>query len=691
MALFKLIESSNNFQSASNLFYADQTIRLQQNEMFSSLNHREIVVADNYPTIGAAINVASSGDTIYVKNGAYHENIIIDKSVSVIGEDSQNTIVIGSGGFFGSNVFTIEADNVVISGFTIESLSYSNSFYYESGISVGAGNLTSITIGEETVPSNSIGGDNCSIIGNNIVNNSWGIVCSGGGKSYITISQNNITANSEGGIALYGGSSKIISENRIFNNTAGAGIVLNGYLDQISRNYICGNLRGIELGSSNTVIYGNNITQNSINGLYLQTSNNIISTNSIADNPLGIYLNSAFAPENNTIYHNSFVNNSQDVFNGDPYGDLPYDSQSWNNGYPSGGNYWSHHTGIDVKNGPNQNQTGSDGIGDSPLIIDTQNVDIYPLMAPINSSNSDNPPNPNAPQPVPSDHICALWHMDQIEPSDFTPDVTGNNPAILESDSQNNTGVLPVLVQGKLGNALNFTDYQYLYMSASPSLDTSEEITFDAWININAIENYAYNNIIVKCTRSATSELPPRISGIAINGISPGNGSSVPVGALCGYITTETGGFNEIATTSSVISLNQWIHVTFTRSPTTGMHIYVNDVEQNVVVTYGVQNPIGPIIRGSELYIGHGFSGAIDELSVSNIAKESSAIYLWQHWWFFAIITLAIIVAFIGTIYIYRIKKVNDRNTSISLPTNEKIEVASQFLIGHCNVLKLQN
>jgi hypothetical protein len=91
------------------------------------------------------------------------------------------------------------------------------------------------------------------------------------------------------------------------------------------------------------------------------------------------------------------------------------------------------------------------------------------------------------------------------------------------------------------------------------------------------------------------------------------------------------------------------------------MHIYVNGVEQNVVVTYGVQNPTGPIIRGSELYIGHGFSGAMEELSISNIAKESSAIFLWQQWWFFAIITSAIIVAFIGIIYISRRKKANER------------------------------
>jgi len=54
----------------------------------------------------------------------------------------------------------------------------------------------------------------------------------------------------------------------------------------------------------------------------------------------------------------------------------------WDDGYPSGGNYWSDYTGADLCNGPYQNETGSDGIGDSPYIIDENNTDSYPLMNP---------------------------------------------------------------------------------------------------------------------------------------------------------------------------------------------------------------------------------------------------------------------------------------------------------------------
>jgi PKD repeat protein len=49
-------------------------------------------------------------------------------------------------------------------------------------------------------------------------------------------------------------------------------------------------------------------------------------------------------------------------------------------GYPSGGNYWTDYKGVDVKSGPNQDKPGSDGIGDTPYVVDTNNKDRYPLM-----------------------------------------------------------------------------------------------------------------------------------------------------------------------------------------------------------------------------------------------------------------------------------------------------------------------
>ena len=52
----------------------------------------------------------------------------------------------------------------------------------------------------------------------------------------------------------------------------------------------------------------------------------------------------------------------------------------WDFSYQVGGNYWSDYAGVDVKSGIAQNETGSDGKGDSAYIINTRNKDNYPLM-----------------------------------------------------------------------------------------------------------------------------------------------------------------------------------------------------------------------------------------------------------------------------------------------------------------------
>jgi hypothetical protein len=62
-------------------------------------------------------------------------------------------------------------------------------------------------------------------------------------------------------------------------------------------------------------------------------------------------------------------------------------TNTWDDGYPSGGNYWSDYNGIDVKSGSYQNETGSDGVGDTPYIIDANNTDHYPLMGMFQSYN----------------------------------------------------------------------------------------------------------------------------------------------------------------------------------------------------------------------------------------------------------------------------------------------------------------
>jgi hypothetical protein len=241
-------------------------------------------------------------------------------------------------------------------------------------------------------------------------------------------------------------------------------------------------------------------------------------------------------------------------------------------------------------------------------------------------------------------HTVALWHFDEIDANDVTPDATGTNPAILGGTPP------PILVEGKFGKAFSFDGNNLacalvspllalpspypIYVPISPSLDISAEITIEAWINVKAFKNNNnYNNIVVECARTVfnntayndilvQSQNITRIWGLAVKTGLSENGNLVPKGALGGFVFTDTGGFNEIVTTEPVISLNQWINVTFTRSLTTGMHIYVNGAEKSVKAIYGVQNPTGAIRNGTELYMGHDGIMDIDELRILNPALQ---------------------------------------------------------------------
>jgi parallel beta-helix repeat protein len=134
------------------------------------------------------------------------------------------------------------------------------------------------------------------------------------------------------------------------------------------------NYAGIYLWNSNSTTLRANIAIYNYDGITMQYSNNnIITNNTITNNKDGI---SPYNSNNNLIHHNNFIDNENNVY-------TQYSTNTWDNGYPSGGNYWSDYNGTDLKKGPNQDQSGSDGIGDTPYIIDDNNRDRYPLMKPI--------------------------------------------------------------------------------------------------------------------------------------------------------------------------------------------------------------------------------------------------------------------------------------------------------------------
>jgi len=192
--------------------------------------------------------------------------------------------------------------------------------------------------------------------------------------SNVTIRDANIR-NFGSGVYFYESDRSIISANNITNNMGGIHLESSSHNSFSANNITDNEGDGISLfdSSSHNFFHENRVTGNEENGIYMDYSsyNNTFSRNNVTNNYIGVLLGSS----NNRFYHNHFIGNIQQV--------SIQSSQSvsfWDDGYPSGGNYWSDYIGIDLFSGPYQNITGSDGIGDTPYVLDENNQDNYPLI-----------------------------------------------------------------------------------------------------------------------------------------------------------------------------------------------------------------------------------------------------------------------------------------------------------------------
>lgn len=180
------------------------------------------------------------------------------------------------------------------------------------------------------------------------------------GRSNITIKNMRIIG-FRSGVVLSSSSNITISSNYIYANGYGAGIQINSsHQISVTENYVGYTVYGVGL-------------------LVISSSNNAISGNTFKDNHSSLVLSNS---SNNSIHHNNFMDSVLPVSNNP-------DFNFWDNGYPSGGNYWSSHPREDRFSGAYQNESGSDGICDTPFRLSFGSQDRYPLLFPFNS-----PPTP---------------------------------------------------------------------------------------------------------------------------------------------------------------------------------------------------------------------------------------------------------------------------------------------------------
>jgi parallel beta-helix repeat protein len=213
------------------------------------------------------------------------------------------------------------------------------------------------------------------------VNQNGGTVPEGAGMVILAQCSNIIIENQNCSNSIKGIMLGYCNDITIVNNTLSNNLNYGIYLWQSDRNIIKGNIAYsnrfhsfLIAASNDNEIINNTCMDNDYGiGIVDTSTGNIVKENDfISNRRYGVYITET---SDNYVYHNNIINNAVQA-------NESFGTNYWDNGYPSGGNYWSDYLGVDDFRGPLQDIPGSDGIGDTPYVIDTFYQDDYPLMDP---------------------------------------------------------------------------------------------------------------------------------------------------------------------------------------------------------------------------------------------------------------------------------------------------------------------
>ncbi|RJS84156.1 DUF3160 domain-containing protein, partial [Methanophagales archaeon] len=350
----------------------------------NSSSSATIYVPDDCPTIQEAVDAASPGNTIIVKDGTYTENIKVNKSLTIRSENGSDfTIIRSATSDMWGHVFEIdEADHVTISGFTVEGATgtfaagilvishhvgegghciienniFSNNSYAidirwadNNTIAnnlVGLSNHISISSNSNTISNNELNGSYIDLFGsnNNVIS---GNVISGEARyginvaySFSNIISDNIIKDHKG----FGGISLGCGDNLISNNTfEGCGLVVDSANNTVENCIVNGkpliyheNESGLEIAATDAgqiilvrcqnMVVKDFYLSNTDRGIHLyETSDSLVEGNILQNNKEGIHLRKS---TNNTIKNN--ICKCNDYYSGVMYSSITVRDSQYN-------------------------------------------------------------------------------------------------------------------------------------------------------------------------------------------------------------------------------------------------------------------------------------------------------------------------------------------------------------------------
>jgi parallel beta-helix repeat protein len=306
-----------------------------------------IRVPEDYSSIQEAINHAENGSILLVTNGVYHETVILNKTLTLIGIDEGGVI-----------------ENAAVLG---------DPRNYLLGWAAGPE-----SIGVDVLA------DNSTIIGLTIRNCTVGIRlnhCSGS-----TLNRNNLTLNIHA-VVLDHSNGSLVNDNSMSSNLLDGIELDNSYDNTISKNVVSSTSAimldgsigfGLHLSSSSTnKIMDNILTDSAWDDIFLEANSNY---NTLSRNTIGpMYYYGPTIAEDSCANNTFFLNNIISIVPAfTPYSLWTLSKNDyWS--FQGEGNYWADYSGLD--NG-NDSRLIGDSIGDTEL--PWHGVDDYPLISPVN-------------------------------------------------------------------------------------------------------------------------------------------------------------------------------------------------------------------------------------------------------------------------------------------------------------------